>query len=367
LPGKRIKAPLKVQVILDTTALVADRTLVGNAMRLLLQQSAIERLSVAVPEVVVLEAVNSVREEAQRALAQFDTARSILLRVGAEPPPSPDLASGDIARAYEDRLRRRFASARATVLPIPASSHESLIGRALARRVPFDAKGQAGYRDTLVWETVKAAAQETTEQIAFISANHRDFAEGGPDSSLSPTLRSELSPPQRDGVDSVILVSSVAAFIAAHVEVEPATTDELRTFLRTDTVFNADVGAQIRSALERSILDSTELSFDQDRLDFGPEFEVLSARFRVVPPGVTHVDVSDVRPLVNDTALLEMYAEVDAEVELELASREDAPSAMYRGSLTRADTFTFGVDVEATFDRTQRSVVVTDVLSARAL
>jgi hypothetical protein len=54
----------------------------------------------------------------------------------------------------------------------------------------------------------------------------------------------------------------------------------------------------------------------------------------VVPPGVTHVAVSDARPLANETAVLEMYAEIDAEVEFDLASRGDSPSAMLSHSLT---------------------------------
>jgi len=109
-----------VLVILDTTALVADRFLEGNAMRLLLQQRSMGRLRIAIPELVLLEVANRVREEATKALAEITSGYSALRRLRSPASGQALDVSAEVAATdYETWLRRKLATTKLRCYPSP--------------------------------------------------------------------------------------------------------------------------------------------------------------------------------------------------------------------------------------------------------
>lgn len=188
-----------VLVILDSTALVADRFFQSNSLRLLMSASRRGDLRVGISEVTLREAVNKVREAAQDALDKIASASATLGRLRL---PTADfiteLTADRVAEDYERFLREELDRHRVQIIEIPAISHEAVVARALLRQKPFDSKGHSGYRDALIWETIRDLANQSAEEVAFISANSRDFAQepriGAP---LAQSLVDELEKPRR--------------------------------------------------------------------------------------------------------------------------------------------------------------------------
>jgi hypothetical protein len=77
-------------------------------------------------------------------------------------------------RAYEAQLRRKLQLFNVVFLPMPADTHEQVLERALQRKKPF-AKNKDGYRDTLVWLTLKARIRAHPGEYVFITNNTKDF------------------------------------------------------------------------------------------------------------------------------------------------------------------------------------------------
>jgi hypothetical protein len=87
-----------------------------------------------------------------------------------------------------DLIRNRANDAGIEILPIPDVTHEKLVDRAIRGQRPFSPDGKEGYRDALIWETVKYHANEF--EIAFIT-NDTDFGKSK-SGEQDPALRTEL-------------------------------------------------------------------------------------------------------------------------------------------------------------------------------
>jgi PIN domain len=371
-----------VLVILDTTALVADRFLEGNAMRLLLQQRSMGRLRIAIPELVLLEVANRVREEAATALAEILSGHNALRRLRSPASGSALDVSAEVAATdYETLLRRKLADNEVEVLPLPTTPHRLIVDRALGRRRPFDQKGQGGYRDTLIWECVRLAAQMTDSQIHFVSANYRDYAESGRGSELAKALQREVRADlfADGGPDPrVVLVENVQVLMESQMQSAPETAQQLQELLNRDKGFQRVTFTTIEQKLDNESLVGSQFRHDAAHLDLGDDFEPNSASLHVVEPGVTHVTISSAQNLTNDLSLLEIYVEVDAEVNYSFMRRSlqgltikasDTSDDFLKTPwlVSGVDVLTLGVNLEATFNRRARRIEATHIIDATGL
>src|ERR1051325_7544821 len=106
----------------------------------------------AIPEVVLREVLNAIREESAAAAARAD--REIQAYASWTKAEVSLLASrldADVETAQE-RFRKELRENDVRVLPLPELSHADLLSRDLARRKPFN-QGK-GYRDALIWHSV---------------------------------------------------------------------------------------------------------------------------------------------------------------------------------------------------------------------
>ena len=159
-----------VLVIVDTTELKRDRFLGTNDFRLLLRAAERGDLRVGVTEVTFREAVNHVREHAAKTLATLETAmRSLRNLREAIPGLVTDLTPEGIAEHYTQFFRGELERHHVEIFPTPPIPHDKVVQRALDRRKPFDKEGHKGYRDALIWETIREQADATSEPITFIT------------------------------------------------------------------------------------------------------------------------------------------------------------------------------------------------------
>lgn len=160
-------------VVPDTTAMFADPFLNATPWIVVSRLADDGELRVAVPEVVVLEAIGHRRSKVTEALHSHSKA-SQRLRGLDIPFQALDVDPGVIVNDYERQLRERLCRI-GQIEAIPALSHQALVHRAVARSKPFNEKG-AGYRDALIFETLLTLAAD--DEVAFISNNHSDFCTG---------------------------------------------------------------------------------------------------------------------------------------------------------------------------------------------
>jgi hypothetical protein len=166
-----------MRVILDSSIICADPRLEGAQFRILLTSAKRTGTTVIIPEVVLDEVVAHQR----RRLAEIGeewrklSAKASQL-VGRENVAEALLREG-ADEDYAKYLRQSFKKYHCRLAPYPTPPHPQVVARILTERRPFH-RGEKGYRDFLVWESVLSLAQNDVAPIAFITANSRDFGEG---------------------------------------------------------------------------------------------------------------------------------------------------------------------------------------------
>jgi len=321
-----------VLVVLDSTVLVADRFLESNDLRLLLSAARAGSLRIGVAEVSVLESVNKVRENAAKAISQLTSAIDSLAKLRAQVADLiTDVTPEGIAASYETFLRRQLAVSGVEILAIPTITHLAVVQRALARDKPFDDAGR-GYRDTLIWETVREAAAATGEGIAFVSGNHRDFAHAGQGSPLAGNLRAELSGDETQ----VDLFHDLELVLKFHVQPAMEALRDLRARLDIDAAFRRRLATDVEDAVGRHDPDLSGLNTARLIEEGSAGYKLEEGSLHPVDPAVTHVEIVSARSLNDDEILLDLSAECDAEVtfQLRLAATDPLSLGPFAGSET---------------------------------
>jgi hypothetical protein len=174
--------------------------------------------------------------------------------------PSPT----EEANRYHDWLRRHLNEHKVRWLGIPDVRHQDLLNYALRKKKPFRENG-AGYRDALIWESVKLLAKESDNDILFLSYDKNDFAapkQGGPQKQervekkelekLHPDLINDLRT-AKINPDQVML--STDASVAVEKLVTPAEAAK-RWFadkMRDDESYRKRIAEALHDNLDRSI------------------------------------------------------------------------------------------------------------------
>jgi predicted nucleic acid-binding protein len=163
-----------MRIILDTNIVFRDFYFSSPASRTLLSGMAKANHSLYVPKVIFDEIVNKYLESVGELLGKAK-------RLGFSGLAINDSVVNELEQArssYSEFLTRELKTVGARFLDYPTTSHEELVGRALKRRKPFRSTDTGGYRDALIWETIKIlACEKPKETIAFISDNPKRVSE----------------------------------------------------------------------------------------------------------------------------------------------------------------------------------------------
>lgn len=140
----------------------------------------------------------------------------------------------DELEAIGDRLRLRLSDAGVSFLPIPQVQHEQLVTAAVHRRKPFNETG-SGYRDALIWESVKeSASQSLVPHIAFATKNTKDFAATDDNARLSSHLIAAFADSHPSGEIELV---DLKRFVAAEFEKRLDVNEEIEGRLEHDEGF----------------------------------------------------------------------------------------------------------------------------------
>jgi hypothetical protein len=215
----------------------------GASFRILKDGAHLIPAEIYVPEVVIDEVVNRYREDVAETIETHEKAtnalRKLLPEISAKLQVSP-VNPTEMGVKYQAWFLNELKLLRVKVLPYPKVSHKDVVARDLLRRSPFKRNG-SGYRDCLIWESIRDLARCSTDKIVLISANKRDF--GG--ESLSDDLTKDVPSPDR-----LQIQPSLRQFVESEITPKLELANELKNALVT----GSGTGFSIRDWLNSNLL-----------------------------------------------------------------------------------------------------------------
>lgn len=231
-------------VVLDTSVLYGDPLFANANAQVLLGHSGANTFRIAVPAAVVLEHEKKLREQIQPDYDRLVSAATGLGRRGIDVPvPHIDVAAR--ARQIHEETVQRLSNEGVVFPANPALDGDEFAKRSVDELKPWGDKSR-GFRDALIWETVKEFALD--EPVLLATNNTDDFCQDDDKSKLHPDLINDL---ENAGIalDRVRVVNSVAA--AVEDLVPPADRAERRvaTLLETNQDFVNNVSNELYTLL----------------------------------------------------------------------------------------------------------------------
>ncbi len=251
-----------MHVILDSTALIADFALASAASKGLLEGCKRGVIRLAVPELVLLEVVHKWRERVTKLADAADAVLRDARRLGLGDLQITVPSVDDEVSAYEAALREKLRDSRATLLSIPDVSHDVLVRKAIHREAPFADKG-TGYRDALIWESVKEVLRaHPIEAVTFVTANKADF--GSSSTAIPQGLLDELSS-EKISHDRVSIVDSSVAAAVATLDRAQRLVGLLEEKLESDQAFSDRFFQELVESCDLDLHDISEQRYAPDR------------------------------------------------------------------------------------------------------
>lgn len=133
-----------------------------------------------IPEIVVDETYNKLNEEIEDINDNYRKLKKSIQRFSDESTLKLICPNDYIIAESEKAKMQMFVKKRiqqiGEIINYPKVSHKEVVARALQRKKPFDSKGENGYRDTIIWETIKEAIMKNrNDDFFFICQNTSDF------------------------------------------------------------------------------------------------------------------------------------------------------------------------------------------------
>jgi len=167
----------QVKIFIDSNQFISDFLLKGAPFRYLLHFLSNSGNTLLLSRLVIEEVENKYATEAQKAQAEFLKNRQRLNQLGLDVGAIAGHVSLPPAFKLEELIRNHLDFI--DIIEYAEVPHAEVVQRALARRKPFDAEGDVGYRDCLLWlslmQYLSLGAGGDGEEVIFISNNWRDF------------------------------------------------------------------------------------------------------------------------------------------------------------------------------------------------
>ena len=229
-----------MKIIIDTNIINKDYKLHGKYIVTLSGAAAKLGYDVCVPEVVVDEIVSHYKDELLEAHDTYNKGVSKLKKLLPEMPKSiiSELTVEDQLQKFREQYEGELQAKNIKILPYPNVDHKSIVAKELDKKKPFK-DSQKGYRDSLIWETVKSELIPAKDlfdecQILLLTRNIKDFADA---SGLHKDLKDELL--ELGYSDNVIeLVTDCEKFFKDVIQPEFEELDKIKEALNAKGSYN---------------------------------------------------------------------------------------------------------------------------------
>jgi hypothetical protein len=222
-------------------------------------------LTICIPEIVIDEVVNGYRTDINSLISSLRKLTPDIENLLRPVPGLPSSPENEI-KLFREALLNNLGSSR--ILPYPSPDLKAVVGRALLFKKPFrpriidqsvDQKrkkgnseaeeppeDEVGYRDALLWETIKELLKTESGHVYFVTQNSRDFGSGEIHSDLAEELRDASI-----DIERLDLISNLGQFLNIYRRKNVIilnSPDDLRHHLQIDV--GEDLTPLIDSALK---------------------------------------------------------------------------------------------------------------------
>jgi hypothetical protein len=258
-----------------------------------------------ISEVVVDEVVNRFREDLEAAIQKSIIAEKDMYRLtNIHGVPRTNALDPILeAKKYREQLLTRIKEHGGEILHYPDIPHKRIVERDLQRKKPFKMDG-SGYRDCLIWESIKNMMFLGTERVLFITNNHKDF---GKSPFVAPELQSEIINPNR-----LTIYNELKDLNDNHVIPKLKMLGELKNKLQIHSVEEFDV----LDWLKNNLIDLITVN----------ELGTVATGFpdgvgRIWPKeivAINEIRIDDVREMESGEKLVRVFANVDVEFSIDI-------------------------------------------------
>ncbi|MBQ3722789.1 MAG: DUF4935 domain-containing protein [Bacteroidales bacterium] len=308
-----------MKLVFDTNIIHKDFHLHGS--RIIKLTSAANQLGydLMIPDIVVDEMVCQYRKVLLQHLPGYAELLMLVTRTqGRAEKLDKDSFINDKTKEYEAFFRSRLNALGIKVINYPKVDIKELVSKELNIKKPFKEfkEGNVGYRDALIWETIKSEcsiqkALIEDPQIVFLSENTKDFA--GSDNALHPDLVQEL---KNAGLaeNCVMLISDVITFFETQINTELELLEQIKNALVKIGKFNRfEINEEVKRVLNEEYV--TEVLEETD-YDGGEHFHLPGYMEDPTISSVNTPTIEDVtvRRLTDQTVLIEVEVTVNVDL-----------------------------------------------------
>lgn len=252
-------------IVLDTCSLYGDLRFMGLDSRILVSHSGAESYRLVIPAPVVMEHKKKLQEQLQQEYSRMTTAAEKVTELGIEFKPlslNVELSAEKIHEATMKHLKE----AGAEFPEMPQPDHALFAERSVSETKPFGPKSR-GYRDALIWETVRELAKE--DEVILVTVNKSDFNAPGDDTD-TPALHADLLKDlKKHGIaeTQVRVFRTLSRVVSEVVALQDQIFGRILLKLEEDKDFADQVAGALIDALFESHLEITD---SVTVADFGP-------------------------------------------------------------------------------------------------
>lgn len=347
-----------MKVVIDTNVFCEDYLLKGAHFRLFFESLASVPASLHIPEVVIDELANRYKEDLSAALEREGESRSAVKRLVGDSTQLPHI--GIDVKLETARIRTHIENTvkeHGAILPYPEVPHKKLVERDLSRRKPFKRDG-SGYRDALIWESIRKLLLWGVERVVFVTNNPKDFGEG-------PLVDADL---QKDMLNptNLTVVRSIREFNERYILPNLRMLDAVRAALQSESS-QLRLQRWLTSNLMEILRNNACLA--EIVLDFPPR---VGSAYPLEIVAFEKLKVSEVRELDSGEKLVELRVEAQVEFSIDVdwddyihheEVREWAGDSEPFFSSSTHQVEHIGVDLELTVDLSADEITAYDVLS----
>lgn len=176
-------------VIVDTICLMRDYLLIEANMQTFLRGCQRCHITVFFPDVVIDELVGNYTKDITRLTNEHRSITLKLQRIGIR-VETLDFDVKKQTESYRNHIRQMMEHYGVTLIPYPKVSAKTLVEASYSGRKPFKESGE-GFKDFLVFESLRSVAAQQRGEGWFVTANNKDFC--GADRQLHSDLQSVLA------------------------------------------------------------------------------------------------------------------------------------------------------------------------------
>ena len=309
-----------MKLVFDTNIIHNDFHFKGPRITKLCSAATKLGYDLLIPDIVIDEMVNQYGKKMVSNLSGYAEVVKMMSRTQEKPDKyDREAFLQNNVDEYERFLRKQIAELGIQTIPYPTVDIKELVQKDLKVKKPFKEvkDGNIGYRDALIWESIKSICQQPQaliedSQIEFLTENTRDFADS--DKTLHSDLVKEL---KYAGLaeNCVVLIPDVNEFFEKRIDTELEELDEIKVKLLKEGKYNRfNLQEEAERVLSQDYIKDAinDSDFDSGQRYYLPEY--------VEDPTVNDVDTPTieevaVRRLTDQTVLIEVMATVTVELD----------------------------------------------------